>query len=212
MTTGPVEDKALHKWLTEKGSFPKGERPEPYQEYWWKGAWRPGQRSVRERAETIGFKPKKGETVLELGSQMGGFLQLALLNGARWVEGLEYDSDHVDASRRLLEPLTNDAQRGKIIQGDMTHQPTLEAIKARIPGGDLDHLLLLSLGKHIGGKETIRRLIKTFNAKRTYIETNAIKPGAECVYGQLIVGELGGKFMGLTTDRNERRVYLIERQ
>jgi hypothetical protein len=209
---GPVVDTTLHSWLVKTGSFPKGDRPDPYQEYYHDGQWRPGQRSVVDRAQILTFAPKPGDSVLELGSQMGGFLQLAVLEGAAWVEGLELDLDHVAASRRLLTPLAARAgAHAQIIPGSMTCDADIAGIKVRVPKGRLDHLLLLSLGKHVGGAATLRRLVTTFNAKRTYIETNAIPTGRACPYAAC-VKELGGTYIGITSDRNERRVYLIVRE
>jgi hypothetical protein len=210
MPKEPVVDLELHEWLVRTGSFPKGERPEPYQEYVHDGAWRPGQRPVVSRAELIGFVPRQGESVLELGSQMGGFLQLAVLEGAAWVEGVEFDGDHYNASRSLLSPLGVRGQHVHVTHGDVTNDEMMQGVRARAPSGGIDHLLLLSMGKHIGGPEVITKLITMFHARHTYVETNAVTEGRACPYEAAVVA-LGGQRVGSTTDRSLRHVYRIDR-
>lgn len=209
----PAASKPLHDWLVEMGSFPKGERADPYQEYFHNGAWRPGQREVVNRAATMGFFPKRGETVLELGSQMGGFLQLAVLEGARFAAGVELDADHAEASRHLLSGIAADGWC--VTEGDITDEALLRDVKANLDeaagGRRLDHLLILSMAKHIGGGDYIERMIELFDARNTYVETNAVSRKGPCPYEKTIVEKLGGVLVGVTEDRNTRRVYRISR-
>lgn len=202
-----VDDHILHAMLIKKGSFPKGERDEPYQEYFHNGFWRPGQRSVVHRAELMNFAPQPGDSVLELGTQMGGFLQLSILRGANWVEGLDYEKDYVDIATQLTEKMKSDHQHVRITHGDMCNVQTLTSIKQRIPKGCLDHLLLPSLGKHVGGVKTLKMIMDIFNAKTTYVETNA--HGKEPEEYTKFVTSRGGRLIGCTKDRNTRYVYVI---
>ena len=71
------------------------------------------------------------------------------------MEGVEFDVDHYDVSRRLLAPLTGAAKHVHITHGDVTNDTTIQEVRARAPRRGLDHLLLLSMGKHIGGPEVI---------------------------------------------------------
>lgn len=199
----------LHSWLTKHGSFPKGERPEPYQEYYWDGAWRKGQREVVNRAKLMGYDPKPGDAVLELGSQMGGFLQMAVLAGATWVEGIELDSDYIMCANTLLEPISSAEQHVSVSCGDISLDGTLQRAKQRAPEV-IDHLILASLGKHIGGAKTLERILKTFdNAKNIYFETNAVKDVH--IAEEAVIEAAGGTCVGHTSDRNHRRLWRITR-
>jgi hypothetical protein len=201
----------VHARLVRTGSFPLGQRPQPYQDYYYDGAWRRGQRRVVERAALLGYAPKHGESVLEVGSQMGGFLTMAVLEGAAWVEGVEYEIAHVDASRFLTDPLVDEEhQHVHITHGDATDASVLRTVKDRAPSQGIDHLLLLSMGKHVGGPSMIERWVKTFDARHTYIETNALAQGKSCAYADTIL-RLGGKCIGSTEDRSHRVIYRIDR-
>jgi hypothetical protein len=212
---GPVEDEEFHKEAVRLGSFPRGERPEPYQEYFYKGLWRPGERDVLKRAEILGFHPKSFDSVIELGSQMGGFLQLAVLQGASHVRGIDIDPAHVAIANTIMNQLPSFylSNVWEVVQGDITNETTLRKLAASVPRGHpLDHLLILSMAKHIGGGDYIEKIVPLFNARTTYIETNAVKPGEVCAYEKTIVDKLGGVLVGNTTDRNTRRVYRITRR
>lgn len=204
-----VENHDFHSILVKKGSFPKGERDEPYQEYYCDGFWRPGQRSVVERANIMNFEPVEGDSVLELGSQMGGFLQLSLLKGASWVEGLDYDSDYVEISTQLTNNIKTEGQHVYITHGNMCDIPTLNNIKSRLPRSGLDHLLLPSLGKHVGGVKMLETIMNIFKAKRTYIETNAHTSEPDDY--TCFISSRGGRLIGCTFDRNRRYVYLVSK-
>lgn len=202
----------VHKHLTKFGSFPKGERPDPYQEYYWDGKWIDGQRSVRERASIMQYKPQRNESVLELGCQMGGFLQLAALAGATWIEGVEIDTDYIRCANMLLAPLTTMRQHVQIVQGDISLERTLKSAKQRAPLV-IDHLIVTSLGKHIGGAATVTLIMRVFrNAKRIYFETNAVPENGAYLEEERAIEHVGGVHIGDTKDRNFRRVWLVTRQ
>jgi len=84
---GPVESLPCYEEDVEDlvfdlicdGQFPFRQRELPYQEYYLDGSWLPGERDVRQRAALLGFAPKSGETILDVGCQLGGFLALARL-------------------------------------------------------------------------------------------------------------------------------------
>ena len=197
----------IHSWLVKHGSFPKGQREQPYQEYFWNGRWHVGQREIRNRAVLMGFEPKVGDSVLDFGTQMGGFLQLALLAGATYVEGIEIDKDYVKCAQALLAPLTSSDQVQYIQQADISKKDVLLAARQRAPK-QVDHLILTSLGKHIGGAPTVKLILDVFsNAKNIYFETNAVQD--EHKDEEIVIEEAGGVCVGETNDRNRRRLWRI---
>src|SRR3989344_1197780 len=85
----------FHSRMARLGSFPKGERPTAYQDYFYDGAWYEGSRRIHERCGTLGFVPAAGETVVEVGCCTGGFLQYAVTTGAGKCAGIDIDSDYI---------------------------------------------------------------------------------------------------------------------
>lgn len=189
--------------LAQHAQFPPYQREAAYQDFYFDGRWERGERRVVERATALGFAPRAGETVLEVGCQAGGFLQLAALAGAEAV-GVEVSAAYVGCGRMLARH----AQQNICIRelnAVARRDELLAWVRARFLNG-VDHLLLLSMEKHID----IWPLCDAIGARRTYIETNAVsdrnpwKLRAE-------VETRGGRHVGDSTDRNLRRLYLIEK-
>jgi hypothetical protein len=195
--------------------FPKGERALAYQDFYLDG-WQRGERRVVERAALLGFLPKPGESVLEIGCQSGGFLQLAwqATQGIGAVAGVEIDPDYVDCGRRLARQgranicfqLGDARNTGKI----------LPWVFAYFPRG-VSHLLFLSMEKHMG-EAAMFRLVDEIGARRTYIETNAVAkdsgagppPRGPMKLTDPVLSR-GGRYLGDSRDRNLRRLYRIDR-
>jgi SAM-dependent methyltransferase len=185
--------------------FPAGERAEAYQDFWIGGQLERGQRRVVERAEAIGFRPRAGESVLDIGTQSGGFLQFAARAGAARVAGVELDTSYVDCARALARSC---GQNISIRRMDVVAERDafLAWARAYFPAG-VDHLLLLSMEKHIG-ERFLFDLVDAIGARRTYIETNAVaKDRPMKLWPE--VERRGGRHVGDTADRNLRRLYQI---
>lgn len=198
--------------------FPAGQRPNPYQDFYLGGRWVRGERQVARRAQLLGFMPRPGETVLEIGCQSGGFLQFAHLamGGAGVVLGVEVNEDYVGCGRRLarhagqnicIRRMDAVAERAKL----------LSWVRSRAPRG-VDHLLLLSMEKHLGEREMFA-LLDAVGARRSYVETNAVAPddgtGSEAKGPMKLWPEVkarGGVHVGNSRDRNLRRLYRIEKR
>jgi hypothetical protein len=75
MRASPLEE--LRERVHRDCQFPAGERAQAYQDFWLAGQLERGQRRVVERAAELGFAPKPGESVLDIGCQSGSFLQFA---------------------------------------------------------------------------------------------------------------------------------------
>lgn len=188
--------------MVRLGSFPKGERDQPYQEYYYKGEWVTCQREIRNRAKLMGFNPQAGERVVEIGCCTGGFMQFAWLNGARDVTGFEYDPDYVSLARELNQINGTEIN---YVHGNALSDADLAPIyngKARI-----DHLLIMSMGKHIGERRLFN-IVDRLKPRKVYIETNAVN--AKNPYPHIdAVKRRGGSVVCRTHDRNERVVYVI---
>lgn len=213
-----TDDEQLLRDVHARCQFPPGERETAYQDFWMAPRWERGERRVVERAGLLGFAPRPGESILEIGCQAGGFLQFAWesMQGEGTVLGVEYNADYVDVARRLAR---RNGQNLCIRRMDANaeRETMLEWIAERCPGG-VDHLLLLSMEKHLGHSEMFA-LVDAVAARRTYIETNAVAVdggGGPAPVGSMklwpFVEARAGKHVGDSRDRNLRRLYRLQRQ
>jgi hypothetical protein len=191
------------------GQFPPGERERCYQDAYIAPLWVEGERRVVERAALLGFTPMPGDTVLEIGCQTGGFLQLASLmtGGAATALGVEVNPDYIELGRRVARA---NRQNICIRQLDaVTERETLLAwVAERCPAG-VDHLLVLSMEKHLG-EAALWGLVDAIGARITYLETNAVSEARPWKLRPEVEAR-GGHHVGDSTDRNLRRLYRIER-
>jgi len=186
--------------------FPAGERAEAYQDFWLGDMLERGQRRVVERAEAMGFRPRSGESVLDIGTQSGGFLQFAANAGSVRLAGVDINPNYVDCARAIARSC---GQNICFRQMDVTtkRDEFLAWVYEYFPDG-VDHLLTLSLEKHLG-EHALFSLIDAIGARRTYIETNAVgvKDGPMKLWSH--VQPRGGRHVGDSCDRNLRRLYQI---
>lgn len=210
----PVDsEETLEEHLRRYAQFPKGQRTMPYQTMRLGGTTViPGAREIVPRADALGFKPQPGESVLDIGCLTGGMLDYSwrrqTVGGARpgLHAGVEVDEDYVALARDVAR--FND-ENLCILNRDVT-ESTEEFVrwsKAFFKDAP-DHLLLLSLEKHLG-ENTLWALVDGIEAKTTYIETNAMKEGRYAL--RQGVEKRGGEYVGDSKDRNTRRLYWIQR-
>jgi 2-polyprenyl-3-methyl-5-hydroxy-6-metoxy-1,4-benzoquinol methylase len=206
------DSQALREDTRRDGQFPFGERELAYQEYHL-GRWQPGEREVRNRAKILGYSPSWGETVLDIGTQVGSFLQYVRIGvpaPTPTLVGLDFQPEYVDLARRLAR-----ASGWNICfrQWDISqHVDDLVAwLTALWPGG-VDHLLMLSMLKHIPSEDYLWMLIDRLNPRHTYLETNAVKEDRQAPLF-LEVLKRGGQesWCGWSNDRNRRACYHIVR-
>jgi hypothetical protein len=207
------EDRAQLHWdLVREGQFPYKERTHPYQEYHLDGMWHAGEREVVKRAQLLRFAPMAHETVLDIGCQLGGFLQYARLHshdarGGLYV-GLDLNQAYIDLAQRLARANRwNLCYRNVSIEDPATLDWLAELWAGRFR--TLDHVLLLSMLKHLTeGETTLWRLVDTLRAQWTYLETNAVKEGQQAPL-QVGVMHRHGELLGWSKDRNTRACYRI---
>lgn len=192
--------------LKRDGTFPFREREYPYQEYFLHPyGWQKAEREVVNRAKILGLEIQPGDSVLDLGTCTGGFLQFASLRGSGLCVGLDYQPEFVNLARRLARA---DDFNICYREADLT-QPnydTLDWLRSVFRDG-LDHLLVLSMGKHLG-EDVMWSWIDALNANHVYLETNAVKD-APYPYANG-VARRGGQLVGFTEDRNRRACYRID--
>jgi hypothetical protein len=185
--------------------FPAGARAEAYQDFWLFGKLERGQRRVAERAVEMGFTPRPGESVLDIGTQAGGFLQFAARSGATRLAGVEMEPRYIDCARELAR---SSRQNICIRQMDVVRERAgfINWVRAYFPRG-VDHCLALSLEKHIG-ERFLFDLLDEIGARRSYVETNAV-PNEQHLKMHDYVQARGGRHVGFSRDRNLRVLYQI---
>jgi hypothetical protein len=200
----------LEERVARDCQFPAGSRPEPYQDYWIGPLLRKvdGQRRVEERAEQLLFRPDSNTSVLDLGTQTGSMLQYAWRKQRPRqgrLAGIEHSESYLNCARDLARSCSMNIN---YVQADLVgdYPAFLEWARAYYPGG-IDHLLILSMEKHIGD-DHVFRIIDDLKPKRAYIETNAVPEGKFKLREQVEARQ--GTYLGDSTDRNRRNLYLIE--
>lgn len=205
-----IPEKNLHVLLRTDGAFPFRARELPYQDYWLRDQWFPGEREVPDRARLLGFLPSVGESVLDLGCCTGGFLQFASLLGASRVVGL----DTQDEFLRLAQDIARVNNMNYCACMTNLAVPSLSLVRwlNDLFPQEIDHLLCLSMGKHIS-EASMWWWIDQLPARHVYIETNAIDPAAppESWHHWAGVMARGGRHVGFSRDRNVRALYRIDR-
>lgn len=219
----------LKEDLRREGQFPFRERSEAYQEYYLDGRWWPGEREIVKRAALLGYQVSPGETVLDIGTCLGGFLQRGYqrAHGEGVFIGLDSQPEYIDLARRLARANgSNICFRRWAVDYDsclgLLHwleDLGMVTLKGRlnwrrdnnleVEESGLDHLLLLSMLKHLPkGEESLWWIIDRLQPKIAYLETNAVKEGQALPLQDEVVRR-GGHLMGWSTDRNKRACYRV---
>lgn len=206
------EDRAaLVADLVREGQFPFRERTQAYQEYYLDGAWHAAEREVCKRAEILQFLPAHDETVLDLGCQLGGFLTYAALRTSPPTQanlvGIDNQPEYVDLARRLAR--ANGLNICYATADLPEHSSLLAEWLRKLWGRGPDHCLLLSMLKHLPDHEAdVWRLKTILRPRHYYLETNAVREGAEAPLAEAVEAR-GGTLTGWSTDRNRRACYKL---
>lgn len=218
----PIDPPALRARVHRECQFPAGERDLAYQDFWLGGVLERGQRRVIERAELLGFKPRMEESVLDIGCQAGGFLQYAWWSAIGG--GGKFAAEDLELSRNIrlagVDTCLEYIECGRALARSCmqniclhhldvvtSYDRLLDWVRAYYPAG-VDHLLLLSMEKHLG-EVRLWQLVDAIKARTTYIETNAVPEGMMKMWRE--VEARGGRHVGDSRDRNLRRLYVIGR-
>jgi hypothetical protein len=220
----PPFDPKLVERVQRDCQYPPGQRPEPYQDYWlgggWgnEGRWMTGSRRIIDRAVGLDYCPNAGDSVVDIGCQTGGFLQWSWLRQTLACDaeppppgahlGIDFDAKFIACAQDLAR--TSQMGIDYRCLDVLKQMDTAVTWVREVCGGAPDHLLLLSMEKHIG--PVLWTLVDRISARHTYIETNAYKAGSESK--KLVDGAVavrGGEYLGDSDDRNPRRLYRISR-
>lgn len=204
----PLSDlEALRERVHRECQFPPGERAEAYQDFWIGSEIERGQRRVVERAEAMGFRPKAGESVLDIGTQSGGFLQLAARAGATHLAGVDVEPSYIECARALAR---SNGQNicFRLMDVVREREAFLAWIRGYFPRG-VDHLLCCALEKHVG-EGFLMSLIDSIGARHTYVETNGIKSKSDLKMWPDLQSR-GAAHVGFTDDRSLRALYRLDR-
>lgn len=195
--------------LRRDGQFPFQERTLAYQECYFADTWWQGERDVVRRAELLGFTPHPGESVVDLGCALGGFLQFAWLQGARRLIGIDSQPEYVVLARRVARRAGMNLHFEQMDLTAPIYMARVERwLRGLLPQG-IDHLLALSMHKHLGDR-VLWEWVDRLAARSTYLESNATKVDLWPLCSE--VEARGGKYVGDSHDRNLRRLYRIERR
>lgn len=217
------EDRAaLEEDLKREGQFPFRERKQAYQEYFLGGEWHAAEREVRQRAQILQFTPWHDETVLDIGTQLGGFLTYAALRTAPPTRanliGLDAQPEYIDLARRLARANGLNICFRLFNVDSGTSEIMLKLWLNTLWGldRDPDHVLLLSMLKHLSeGEATVWGLHSLLQPKHFYLETNALKdrdaPRPFDVEARRRHSGGAGPFTGWSEDRNLRACYKVSR-
>jgi len=199
--------KNLYGRLYSIGSFPFGERDEPYQDTWQAGRWIQGARRIESRAKDLGFIPERGESVVDLGCCTGGMLQYASLTAPYLrCTGIDSQEEFLELARDLARAA---GMNINYKQADLKNDPeaAIDIIKQIYPYG-VDHVLMLSMGKHLGDSHwlLVDELLKM--SRNIYLESNAVNDKNPFPWREEVEVR-GGVHVGDSNDRNLRRLYHI---
>ena len=201
------ESQALRERIAALGQFPFRARPEPYQEYFLDGAWVPAERETVARARLLEFRPLAGDTVVDLGCGYGSFLQVAALAGGRAV-GMDAQPEYVALARDLARATALPICVRQTDLTDFARNLAMRQWLRQVAPTGPEHVLALSMTKHIGDG-VLWWWVDQLQGRRTYLETNAVKPGKFPLREG--VEFRGGRKIGESQDRNTRHLYLIDR-
>ena len=190
----------IHEDLRINGSFPKKERELCYQDYYLDGTWNKGEREIVNRAELLDIQVKPGELVAEIGCNIGGFMQYCALKGAKCI-GFDNDADYIRLAKNLASLNNHDIAYVK--------NNTLNECVQMLKKHKVDHLLLLSMGKHIG-ENAMFNIIDELKPTYVYLETNAFKQNEKKLPYYDNVMKRNGHMIGKSYDRHERVLYKIQ--
>jgi len=209
-------DPELEARVRRDCQYPPGQRPEPYQDFFLDWRWVPGARRVHGRALALGFAPQPGESVVDIGCQSGGFLQWSWLDQAVQSScgpgvhlGIDFDLNYIQAARDLARAAGMGIDY-RVLDA-ITQAELIRGWTRQVCGGPPDHLLLLSMEKHLGGP-ALWALVDGVRARHTYVETNAYPAGSTAKAAvEQAVAQRGGRYLGDSYDRNPRRLYRLDR-
>jgi 2-polyprenyl-3-methyl-5-hydroxy-6-metoxy-1,4-benzoquinol methylase len=187
-----------------KTQFPANEREENYQTYYIDGKYEAGSRDTLRRFYDMTIPDDlSGQTVIDLGCQLGMIASECWRRGARIISGYDNVPEYVDCARDL-------ARYNGMNISFMSMDLKQFAPKREKP---VDIVFALSLYKHLGDR--MFEVLKSFPWKTCHIESNGSPEGFESEHAKQIetgIIKLGRRFVrnGFAEDRSKRCLWKVE--
>jgi 2-polyprenyl-3-methyl-5-hydroxy-6-metoxy-1,4-benzoquinol methylase len=163
------EAEEIQKFVKTYGQFPFGEREENYQDYFLDGyGVISGSRNVSHRFEEMKLSNIfQGQSVLDLGCQIGSMVQEAYLRGAGKCVGLDFQPEFLECAKKIAK---FNGHKIEFYQADFSKVEETQNFIKSLTAKDFvwDIVFALSIYKHI--EHHFETLLKNINFKNLYIE------------------------------------------
>ena len=204
----------LEAKILSLGQFPYKARKKAYQTYWIDDHYEDGTRQTLYRFDKMGIeKDLTGQTIVDLGSQIGSICAECYMRGARHITGIEYEADYVECARDLARYNGHQINYQPMNLTDV--RSVSKYLELYYSDKLIDKIFLLSMHKHIGDSGSI--ILRQLNWKEAYIESNNCPGGYDHGQAGLMEIEFNIFFsdgykterLGMTDDRSPRCLWKI---
>jgi len=201
-----IKDEKLRKEIIDYTQWPYGKREVQYQTV---DSSLPGIRNMEHRYDIIGFpKSFNGETVIDIGCNIGMICFDAKRRGAKRVVGIDYKEETIDVAKKLAKELNLDVEFYTFDVND-----GLEKLKSVIGDEKFDHVFALSIWGHVD-KLRLADIINYYLDKICWFEGHAAgwtgdtkeKMDSELTH---LLNFKSYEYLGETIDRNPRQNYKL---
>ena len=201
-----IKDEELRKEIIDYTQWPYGQREFQYQTV---DSTLPGIRNMEHRYDIIGFPESfNGETVIDIGCNIGMICFDAKRRGAKRVVGIDYKEETIEVAKKLAIELNLDVEFYTFDIND-----GLEKLKSIIGVDKFDHVFALSIWGHVD-KLKLADIINHYLDKICWFEGHAAgwtgdtKDKMDTELTQLLNFK-AYEYLGETTDRNPRQNYKL---
>jgi|WetSurMetagenome_2_1015567.scaffolds.fasta_scaffold27867_4 2-polyprenyl-3-methyl-5-hydroxy-6-metoxy-1,4-benzoquinol methylase len=205
------DQEQLKAKIRKYGQFPFMERSQNYQSYYLSGEWILGTRDIAHRYSIMGLPEDfKGQSVIDLGCQIGSMAFEAYRKGATKITGLEYQPEFIDCARDLARA---NGFYVNFMEMDLTKTNEVAKYLNNYYSEGVDIVFALSIVKHIGCELNFQ-LLNKINWKMCYIESHNIGKDGSGGYSQEILKYLNSlrwkhEQIGITNDRSPRIIWRV---
>jgi 2-polyprenyl-3-methyl-5-hydroxy-6-metoxy-1,4-benzoquinol methylase len=201
-----IKNEKLRKEIIDYTQWPYGKREVQYQTV---DPSLPGIRNMEHRYDIIKFpKSFKGETVIDIGCNIGMICFDAKRRGAKRVVGIDYKKETIEVAKKLTKELDLDVEFYTFDVND-----GLEKLKSIIGDEQFDHVFALSIWGHVD-KPKLSDIINYYLDKVCWFEGHAAgwtgdtKDKMDSELTQLLSFD-SYEYLGETLDRNPRQNYKL---
>lgn len=207
------DTEALQGKIRRLSQFPHKERKENYQSYVLRGREIDGTRKTPYRFDQMGIpQDLTGQSVVDLGCNLGAICCEAYRRGARQITGVDYEADYVECARDLARA---NGYAINYLRMDLTRPADAAKYFNAYYGRPVDIVFALSLYKHV--RQSLWRLLEGMRWNVCYLESHNAPQGLETDHVKEMLAYLKGavfmktEYLGLTEDRSPRCVWKLTR-